>query len=471
MISLLSMPSAVDCKVLVTLQRILLGALLALVLLLCPALAAQPSVSDSRSTRLTKPIDVSTLVKLEWAVETRQGDSQKLQLQIEPTLELQLPGRFKLTAIGRARGDAFDALEPDDPDQPEVAPQSRRLGLGAHGDLELREFYVKGALGRTFLTVGKQQIVWGQADGLKVLDVVNPQDFHEFILDKFDASRIPLWAVNAEIPLADMVLQLVWLPDQTYHDLPERGARFALTTPLVVPRVPPGVLVQVRDVQRPNHFFLDSDIGFRLSAFTGGWNITVNYLYHYDDLPVLFRQVARTPAGLLATVTPRYKRTHLMGGTFSTAVGNFVVRGELGFSLDRFLPTSNPMDADGVVKTSEFASVFGLDWSGLRKTFVSIQLFLNMIMDTPPGVFRDQVESIMTGLVRREFWNDSLVGELVWLQSLNRGDGLVRPRLRYQLRSNVTVWGGADVFYGHQAGLFGQFNQRDRIVLGIEWGF
>jgi hypothetical protein len=34
----------------------------------------------------------------------------------------------------------------------------------------------------TYFTIGKQQVVWSKADGLKVLGVVNPQSFREFIM-------------------------------------------------------------------------------------------------------------------------------------------------------------------------------------------------------------------------------------------------------------------------------------------------
>ena len=63
-----------------------------------------------------------------------------------------------------------------------------------------------------------------------MLDVLNPQDFREFVLDDFEDSRIPLWSVNAEVPLGPLVAQLVWIPDRTYHDLPEPGATLTLVS-------------------------------------------------------------------------------------------------------------------------------------------------------------------------------------------------------------------------------------------------
>jgi hypothetical protein len=124
-----------------------------------------------------------------------------------------------------------------------------------------------------------------------------------------------------------------------------------------------------------------------------------------------------------------------------------------------------------VIKTHEFASVLGLDWSGLEEMFVSVQLFQSVITERPSGVFRDWLEDVMTALVRREFLNDRLVAELLWLQSLNRGDGLIRPKIRYEWRSNVTVWGGVDIFYGNEHGFFGQFTRQTRVIFGLEWGF
>jgi hypothetical protein len=48
------------------------------------------------------------------------------------------------------------------------------------------------------LRVGKQQVVWGTADGIKLLDIINPTDFRELNQNAMEDSRIPIWMVNAE---------------------------------------------------------------------------------------------------------------------------------------------------------------------------------------------------------------------------------------------------------------------------------
>jgi hypothetical protein len=41
-------------------------------------------------------------------------------------------------------------------------------------------------------------VVWGTADGIKLLDIINPTDFRELNQNAMEDSRIPVWMVNAE---------------------------------------------------------------------------------------------------------------------------------------------------------------------------------------------------------------------------------------------------------------------------------
>jgi len=414
-------------------------------------------------------IEFGALLETEWAYGTVQDSSQKLELIFEPEITVDLQDTGKLTAIARLRADSEDELEPGEPSRDETSDLSKRVLIGDDADLELREFYFEVEHVQTYLTLGKQQIVWGKADGLKVLDVVNPQDFREFILDDFDDSRIPLWTVNTEIPINDSVLQLIWIPDQTYHALPESDSLYALASPSLVPVAPSGVTVDLRPVEKPDRFFADADYGARLTSFIDGWDVTLNYLYHYNDTPVLFRTLTLGPQPTV-TVIPRYERSHLLGGTFSNAFGDFVLRGEAGYSTDRYFLSNDTNNSDGVIKSDELAYVLGLDWSGIDETFLSVQLFQSHVLDDQDGLVRDKVDTTLTFLARRDFMNDTLVAEVLWLYNTDNNDGLARPKVSYEWQDNIKVWLGVDVFYGDEKGLFGQFDANDRIVFGMEWG-
>jgi hypothetical protein len=62
----------------------------------------------------------------------------------------------------------------------------------------LRELYVDTRLGGFDWRLGKQQVVWGTADGIKLLDIINPTDFRELNQNSMEEARIPVWMVNGE---------------------------------------------------------------------------------------------------------------------------------------------------------------------------------------------------------------------------------------------------------------------------------
>ncbi len=67
----------------------------------------------------------------------------------------------------------------------------------------LRELYMDTKLGDWSARIGKQQVVWGTADGIKLLDVINPTDWREFVQNTMEDSRIPVWMVNLERNVGD----------------------------------------------------------------------------------------------------------------------------------------------------------------------------------------------------------------------------------------------------------------------------
>jgi len=409
----------------------------------------------------------SANLELEAAIPHHAAQGLTTELRLRPELQFDLPANMRLTAIGRARVDLFDHLEPGTPDQASTDPIARRQLIGNRADLELREFYVEANPGNVYLRMGKQQIVWGTADGLKVLDVINPQSFREFVLPEFEDSRIPLWTLNAETRFGDHNLQFVFIPEQTYHEIPAPDAAFAITAPRFTPPIPAGMPVQLRSPNRPSSPLADADTGLRLTTFLGGWDLSLLYFHHYEDIPVPRRELTTT--GLV--VTPEYDRVDLVGGSFAKAFGPLTLRGELGYTFGRAYALRDPSDPDGLAESDAVGSVVGLDWAAPGNWFVSGQVFVDRVIDPPGPLYRPRTDTTGTLYLRRLYHNDRLALELRWLANANDGDGLIRPRISYDLNDQVTLWGGVDFFHGDHQGTFGQFDDRDRAVFGIRYGF
>jgi len=71
----------------------------------------------------------------------------------------------------------------------------------------IRELYTDIEAGNGWAArLGKQQIVWGTADGMKLLDIINPTDYAEMAQNQMEDSRLPVWALNLEAGSVQVVI-------------------------------------------------------------------------------------------------------------------------------------------------------------------------------------------------------------------------------------------------------------------------
>ncbi len=366
-------------------------------------------------------IDSALTLSSQWAISSENGDSQSLRVTIEPELSIDFDNHWQLFGSAKLRSEAINGLQLNDQIRDSNSVLSQPALLSDVVELELSELYIQGEMAETFIKLGKQQIVWGKSDGLKVLDIVNPQSFREFILDDYDDSRMPLWTLNIEHRFADWDVQFIWMPDPSYHQLPDPSARYAFTSPALVPSAPDGVAVRLDTAQRPNHLLLDSDVGLRLATFWQGWDIIFNYLYQYNNLPVLRQRLSLQNGTPTVTVSPQYERTHVFGTTFSNAFDDWVVRGEIGYFSAHYFINQNSQSNQGVVKSPELHYVLGLDWNAPLDILFSVQMIQSWILEDANQATRDQLDTTFTALLRKHYLYDTLTTEVLFIANSNNG--------------------------------------------------
>ncbi|MDJ0979176.1 MAG: hypothetical protein QNI87_11665 [Erythrobacter sp.] len=406
-------------------------------------------------------VSVDNEVELRAALETADEDVQLTQLEWNVRVDSELSPSIAARISGRLRVDGSDRLDPGKPDQSNRSSLNRRHLLGEAGEIELREAFIDLNFEPVSIRLGKQQIVWGQADGLKVLDIVNPQSFREFILEDFDASRIPLWSAKAEVQLGPVDVQVFWIPDHSFHDIPEQGAAFELTSSRFLPPVGPDDAPIVLDDARPSG--LKDDFGGQLSLLAGGWDLTFNLLRHHADRPVF----SVTAEGGNTIASRVYDRQMTLGGSFAKALGEFVIRGEIGYAWGRAINvTQAANDVDRIVEADALSYVVAVDWRS-SDTFISAQFFQDRLIDAGPGLLRPRNDEYATFYLRQTLLRDTLEVDFKSLVNFDDGDVLLRPRLLYDITPSIQLSLAADLFFGKPDGVFGQFEEQSRVSLAM----
>ncbi|MFH1639266.1 MAG: DUF1302 family protein [Chloroflexota bacterium] len=261
-------------------------------------------------------------------------------------------------------------------------------------EYSLRELYTDISLGRWDFRIGKQQVVWGETDGLRLMDMVNPLDMRrQFSSRDWEDIRIPLTMVKATYGIDTMhntFLELLWNPgdvrrDKIYADttmsedyrspwtIPNSPASLqiqGLRSPnSLAPWVSVPTSVEVGEEDTPSWINVNkSEFGGRLGGELGGWFATLNYWQGFSKTPVVKADLSPlSPAlGYMATAAPpppwgpppfpgtfdqavfdsllpplpvnfrfEYPRERVIGFTFNKATGMWVWRGEFATRLDK----------------------------------------------------------------------------------------------------------------------------------------
>lgn len=142
--------------------------------------------------------EVNGYAKIEYSLFTEDGQVTGAPEPHESGDAMKSEASVKLfinTDVGESSSFHAELLLADDGE----AASERLEGGEEYTQYEvLREFYFDTSAGGWDFRLGKQQVVWGTADGIKLLDIINPTDFRELNQNVSEDSRIPVWMINAE---------------------------------------------------------------------------------------------------------------------------------------------------------------------------------------------------------------------------------------------------------------------------------
>ena len=198
-------------------------------------------------------------------------------------------------------------------------------------EAKVRELYVDTSLGGWDFRIGQQQIVWGESDGLRLMDIVNPLDMRrQFVTRDWEDVRIPQMLVKATYgidPGSNSFLELVWNPGDVRRDRilvdttmgennnspwtisnPALLGTLEIDAPIIIASGPlagvpltttaPPFLLNTAQLRQAGILNIveedpswlnvrNSEFGGRLAGTLGGFFLTLNYYQGFSKTPVI----------------------------------------------------------------------------------------------------------------------------------------------------------------------------------------
>jgi hypothetical protein len=263
-------------------------------------------------------------------------------------------------------------------------------------------------------------------------------------------------------------VELLWIPYTTFDRIGRAGSEFY---PIQAP-APAGFTNSFRDDTLPARSIANSNYGARVSTLAKGWDLSAFFYSSMDSAATFYRDIVPTgPSSGTIIYTPRHDRISQTGGTFSKDLGEAgILKGELVYTSGRSFNVNRITQANGLVQKDTIDYAVGLDYALPEEARMNVQAFQRVYFGHDQDMLQDRYETGVTFLYNRKV-QQKVEGEFLWIQSLNRWENLIRPRIIWRAEQNLRVAFGVDIFNGPVTGVLGRYANRDRIYVETRYDF
>lgn len=344
------------------------------------------------------------------------------------------------------------------------------LFVNHYADKELefgmQQAYMNLYLGSLDLRIGKQQIVWGKAEGVFITDIVSPRDLRGFLLPDFTEIRMGITALKANVTLGvNKSLELVWAPSFTPTRMPEPDS---VWMPALAYPVTPGFDFSRAEVGTSLE---NSELFLKFSSISSAidFELMAGYMWD-DDLSTHAIAIIDTTTQTITnlTISPRHHRLGVIGGSFSTTLGGIVFRGEMACYMGKYF-SADLLTTDGTLKKNYLHYLGAVDFS-LGNYKFSVQFIQQAIFAYDQRIKNKEFENTATFRLATDFLRQTLKMELFAYLGLSNADALVRFKVSYDIADGLTLMLGTDLFFG-ESGTFGQYDRNDMVYSKIKFSF
>ncbi|PLY06905.1 MAG: ligand-binding protein SH3 [Desulfuromonas sp.] len=383
------------------------------------------------------------------APETDQTDWRGLsRLRPELLLEgdLRLSNDWRLFASVKGFYDFAYGLNDRDNYSSEVLDEYEK-------ELELREAYITGALSSAVdLKVGRQIVVWGRSDNLRVTDILNPLDQREPGLTDIEDLRLPVTMVRLDAHTGPWTLTGLVIPEIRFDKQPVYGHDiYPYTQPLPPEHIPADGL----------H---NAEYAAALNGIFSGWDISFYFAYGYADESHV--EPDRSGSPLL-----KHSRLTMLGLAGERAWGNVLFYAEAAWldGLEFFNSDKNYSRTD---------LLGGIEYSGFRNTTLSFEMVrrhLNGYHDqlalSPDQIRKNSDQSVLR--LSRTFLHERLILTALasYFGSHGQNGALQRLEGEYELAAAIHTTVGVVLFQSGNLPAFQDIGDSDRFFAEVKWEF
>jgi len=314
-------------------------------------------------------------------------------------------------------------------------------------ETELFDAYVEGSIAESLdIKAGRQVVVWGRSDTIRITDVLNPLDNRRPGMVDIEDLRLPVGIVKADYFLGNWRVTPMAIVEQRYSKNPAFGSAFN-------PMQNPHILASNTD-----------DITYALSVGGefSGWDINFYAAKLYDDAGYI--KMGTKPTLIHDKIT-------MFGTAFNILSGAWLLKSELAY-FDGLKYTSTQEK-----EFSRFDGLVGLEYKGIADTLISYDISLRHIDSYTPLLLNERIalkkDTYQHAFrISSDFMNATLTANYLislYGEKLDEG-GFQRAWIKYELAESLNLNAGVVDYIGGST-LFDSIKNNDMVFADISYSF
>lgn len=393
----------------------------------------EPGLPFSRDKNDFNKVETSVYSRFDW--------------QMSDSLAMRVSGKISLDAI-------YQLKDEKNFHQNEVDEFESRF--------ELKDFYLESQITENlYLKAGQQVMAWGQAENLRVLDLVNTQDRFTYGQQDLEDLRLPVPALLASFSYSDWVFDGVVTVKAASDDIAPDYDEFDPYADLRIN----GINIRNRDPNSEFEYLFRASTHYQsgdISVVAADVNANSLYLEAINFLPgqtvVEFNQ-------------DRFKALAL---SVNWTGGSWLVFSDLGVHFDKALqPNANSIlqFTNGWLEKDQFLMATGVEFSGWNQWVLTFETDYIHTVDHDSRLQDDRNQLGYSGRFRWNGLNDRIQLLGVWSQLPDDNGRIARLSLDYDWSDALELGLLWVDYHADKNVLLGSFRNNDVLQLHLEYSF
>lgn len=318
-------------------------------------------------------------------------------------------------------------------------------------DLYFGETYLRYKGEKTIFQMGYQELVWGEAFGFNFADFITPKNLNATLLSEVDESRRPIPLIQIKIFSEWLTTQLVYGPKAEYSKNYPLGLFFRSVFKNE----------RLELVEDENSWFEKHEGGARLSTTLSGMDFSLFSYSYLDRTP--YYTIAQYNANTLVTFKENHSRVNSTGFSFSTTLGDYVLRADLvahkNKQINFFTQTgigNQRVNSSDLVISLDTPSYDGYSFFGVLAT--------SRLDHEVAGGFRKQNQNIVSLKMSKELTDLGKLEFVLFSELVEKSHGAQFESV-WNINDKTDISIGTEFYFGDDAGSASRFKKYNNVFI------